>query len=166
MNSFGKEVINLEIYRPKKFRIYRQDGSKTNGYVFKYNKYKFWISDRPDECYPQSFEIIDNSMQMNLTASSWMEDKTEWELPLIVQIYYQQPEEIIIVERLHNGELLDLASTLDRAKVVLGPDWSFELSFGICVFYYWIRIYYQSSNNIHIYNQLYQMFERNIFNSN
>lgn len=56
------------------------------------------------------------------------------------------------------GELNDLEVVTDKTKELLGDRWADELAFGVAIFHYWIKIYYQSDNAG--YNKLRLMFEK------
>src|SRR5437016_335473 len=58
IDNFPYEFKKIKMYVPEKYRMCNYGDQKTNGYKLKYDIYKFDISDRPDEYYPYSFEIV------------------------------------------------------------------------------------------------------------
>lgn len=164
IDFFPSEAKKFGMFVPNEFRIYRKDGSKTFGYCLKYGNYKFRIWHRDDEPDPYSLTIRKRTAE--IISDPEFEDQAYYDiefylnvpdnndLSLLVRIFYKNPEEIIDAENFHKGELLDFNSIIDRCKYIFDDQWSDELSFGICLYYYWIKMFYQSAD----YDGLYKVF--------
>lgn len=146
------------LYIPKKFQI-ECTGEKCSRYQLDYDDVYFSILDRPDESYPYSFTINNiNDPKIKI------EDKEEIGIPLLVKIYYQNPEQITNSKKLVEGNIIELNNVIDRAKIELGTKWSNSYSFGFIVFYYWIRLFYKlcldniENDEYDVYEKLYDIF--------
>ncbi|XWV25812.1 putative orfan [Tupanvirus soda lake] len=146
-NFFPDEFQKLAIYKPSEYRIYCGDSEKCNSYYLKYDQYKFHITDRPDEHYPYTFDVSVKSDNNKWIVLSFTDSQYESNVPFIVKLFYRYPVKITSADSLHYGYLIDLESVIDRAKNLFGDNWKYELSFGIIVFYYWVKIYYQNEKN-------------------
>jgi len=132
------KVLNLpnSIYIPKDFEIGNNSSHRCNNYFIKYDeKYLFEISDRPDESYPDMFYVTSQSKKVFNTPNN---------IPLLLNIFYKSPDECEDLTRHPLNEKIDDCIRICKSRA---RKWDDKLSFGIAIMYYWIRIYYQSSND-------------------
>ncbi|XWV24579.1 putative ORFan [Tupanvirus deep ocean] len=157
---FPEEFQKLAIYKPNEYRLYNGNSESCNSYYLEYDKYRFNISDRPDDNYPYSFRISIKSDDGEWIELSCTESQDRSDVPFIVKLFYRYPVKITSADSLHYGFLLDLDSIINRAKNLFGDVWNDELSFGVIVFYYWVKIYYQN-NEIDLLHNIFEIDSNN-----
>jgi hypothetical protein len=154
-SNLQEELKFLNVYVPDKFRIYRDDGHSSNHYVLKYNGYCFSIINRPDESYPDTFEVTQITEKKTVLTKKMPND-----IPFFINLYYENPDEVTTADTLYHEKLANYEHVIENAKIIFDRNWNDELSFGIFIFYYWIRIYYQNETH----ENMYKMFEPQYYN--
>lgn len=140
-------IIELAIYIPDEYKIYNNGGESCHTYVLEYDGNIFTLDDRPDVSYPYSFDI--NRMKIG-------GDKYSGKLPTLVEIYYKNPEKVTTCSALANEGLVAPYDAIVRARDTLGNRWNDKMEFGIVIFHYLLRIFYQKGINDNY--ELYEIF--------
>ena len=145
-----EEIIHCSMLKPRSYKIYKHDFGYYK-YYLRYAGIKISISENPCiDQYPSSFSI---------NGINWPDSTKDCDLPFI-QIYYENPEDILFEFCVGQGKMRTLPDAIAKAQEIIGSKWDEELAFGIAILYFWAKIYYHGEREN--YMSLYKMFEHEL----